>query len=484
MKSRFMSWARMPRTGAVGGFRHRMRTLNSVLCGAAVVAALILGGETTKENISDIIVEAICMPLLFIGLMRVQKVYICGGAVVLTLLLLICIIPILQLFPIPAIAWSALPGREVPQSIFQVVGVAPARLTVSLSAWATERSALFLIPPVAVYLGCLSMGPRERRNIWYLIVLAGAVCVIHEALQLADSFNSGYSGRISSEQNNEGFNVFLFHNRNHLAALLYITIPISAYLYKSIKRTSYVFEWAVYVSFNVLVIIGLAMTLSRSALGLGMLAWVLSYIILLRKHIGTPRMPRVVKIFGLLAFLAAIGVALSFGLDLIFMRLANSGASDQTRWVLNELSFTLIRMFWPIGSGLGTFERVFPLVQNTETTFPAIVNHSHNDFIELIIETGVFGVAILILFFWAAIRRASRVLDRSETVSRQEGSAAIIVCSLLLMHSLWDYPLRTSALSVVFAVACAAITLESSRRSCVEACSAVSSTHKSNPDFR
>ena len=461
MKSQTIPFSRKPRVDPVGRVRQRVLELDGFLCGIVFVTALVFGGATVKGNFADSIVESISLPLLFIGLLRVKNLYKYGGATAILAFILILIIPIVQLFPISGSVWRLLPGHDVALSILQTAQVARAHFTVSLSTWATERSALCLVPPIAVYLGFLSMSPQRRRNIWLVAALVGVICVIHEALQVVDGFGSGTQMRSYGGQTND-LGIF-FTNRNHLAAFLYSLIPISTFLYVSqtgpIKRIAWIF----YLVFNIIIIIGLAMTMSRSALALGVLGWGFSYKSILRRRIVAAGAPSIVQILGgLVALLLVIGLALSFGLDVILTRLADSGASDQTRWVLNRLSLSLIRIFWPLGSGLGTFERVFPIVQNNDTMFPAIANHAHNDFMELIVETGVFGAATVILIYWTAIRSATRISEGSETILRQEGVAAVIIVILLSLHSIWDYPLRTCALSVIFAAACAAITVAGS----------------------
>jgi O-antigen ligase len=77
------------------------------------------------------------------------------------------------------------------------------------------------------------------------------------------------------------------------------------------------------------------------------------------------------------------------------------------------------------------------------------VNHAHNDLLELLIETGLPGLAVLGLFLrWFAIRLKG--LWVSEGERNVIACAAAIAIGAVLIHSLADYPLRTAAISGLF----------------------------------
>jgi O-antigen ligase len=85
-------------------------------------------------------------------------------------------------------------------------------------------------------------------------------------------------------------------------------------------------------------------------------------------------------------------------------------------------------------------------------------NHAHNDLLELAMETGAPGLALLGFFlFWLVSRLRASWTDRSRFAHPDTPliDAAGLIVVLLLIHELVDYPLRTSALACVFAFACA-----------------------------
>jgi O-antigen ligase len=116
-----------------------------------------------------------------------------------------------------------------------------------------------------------------------------------------------------------------------------------------------------------------------------------------------------------------------------------------------------IRDFMPWGSGLGTFRSVYQLHENPVQVTNTYVIHAHNDYVELALELGLPGVLLMIAFlvWWVGtVWRAWRYTE-SGVWSR----AASIASGAILLHSLVDFPLRTAAISAVFAM-CLALLVE------------------------
>jgi O-antigen ligase len=81
------------------------------------------------------------------------------------------------------------------------------------------------------------------------------------------------------------------------------------------------------------------------------------------------------------------------------------------------------------------------------------LNHVHSDYIELVLEVGVLGIAVLIVFLLWWLSRAVRIwrAEKPDYFAR----AATVASGAILAHSVVDYPLRTAAISALFAVCCA-----------------------------
>jgi O-antigen ligase len=205
-----------------------------------------------------------------------------------------------------------------------------------------------------------------------------------------------------------------------------------------------------------LLILGLGMARSRGGLVLGMLAVLLSLPLALKLRSprrGTRR---------LLAAAVSVGMVLvvQFALLGILQRLQKDPFEDgrlQIATVATQVALDHV----PLGTGLGGFrpayERADALPEGQ-----AYVNHAHNDYIELWLEGGwlvLLPAIVLVLAFFAAVVPAWR--NMSARAGREPSAlrgAAWLSLFLLLLHSVVDYPLRTTALLAVAGLLAAAMT--------------------------
>jgi O-antigen ligase len=106
-----------------------------------------------------------------------------------------------------------------------------------------------------------------------------------------------------------------------------------------------------------------------------------------------------------------------------------------------------------IGWGLGTFPIVYPEFRTFYTNF--FVNEAHNDYLQLLVETGLLGFATMIWFVATVYVRAAKKIGNwhSET-----GGAVTLACVLglsgILVHSAVDFNLQIPANAALFYVLC------------------------------
>ena len=107
-----------------------------------------------------------------------------------------------------------------------------------------------------------------------------------------------------------------------------------------------------------------------------------------------------------------------------------------------------------LGWGLGTFPIVYPEFRSFYTTF--FVNQAHNDYLQLLVETGLAGFSIAAWFMVLVFRRgASKLKDWTETASGTLTVAALLGCLGILVHSFLDFNLQIPANAALFYVLCA-----------------------------
>ena len=107
-----------------------------------------------------------------------------------------------------------------------------------------------------------------------------------------------------------------------------------------------------------------------------------------------------------------------------------------------------------LGWGLGTFPIVYPGFRSFYTTF--FVNQAHNDYLQLLVETGVAGFSIAVWFMVLVFRRAAGKLKNwTDTASGALTVAALLGCVGILVHSFLDFNLQIPANAALFYVLCA-----------------------------
>jgi O-antigen ligase len=364
-------------------------------------------------------------------------------------------LPVLQLLPIPSAWWSIGPARAELAAQLAAAGVIPTGV-ISLNPGATERSLWWLLPPVALFLGTLCLPRADHRRLLAAVLALAALSVLLGMAQIAEGPESAlrfYSNTNRTEA------VGFFANRNHLATLLVMALPLALAatgwgLTERLDGRHVSPLWLVCGSGLVIfLILGIAIASSRAGLLLGMLAVFGSLPIVLsfRKRRGARRV---------LALAVGIAVLLSvqFALLGILQRLERDPLDD-ARWEYARTTREAAAAYAPLGSGLGTFRQAFQPFEAKYRPGPVIVNHAHNDYLELWLEGGMPAVILMglggLAWAWRGVQlwwlRSPEPADAADT-SRWLARVAWLSASLSLIHSTLDYPLRTTANLSVFAV--------------------------------
>jgi O-antigen ligase len=426
----------------------RARLFSAIIPGFLFLC-LLLGGASAAGLWANALLQLIAVPILFWALIT-RRTPSLPGRQLLALSGLMIAIVLLQLVPLPPGIWTSLPGRDHVREGFELVGQPLPWLPISLAPRATVASLLWLLPAFAVLLGILRLGGFKPGGIAFVIVVATALSVLVGTLQIAGGEKSPwYPYQIT----NYGVTVGFFSNANHMATLLVVSVPFLAGLYMTARskggsadRSAGLF--AMLGGFFCLVVVGLFINASLAGLGLMVPVSGASILMMMRK-----RKPPLWSL-GVLALLTAASLSLVFS-----NRLDNNlfGAGSDTDVVSRYTTFTVsaeaAKDYFPFGSGVGTFQGVYRMYEDAERVTTTYINHVHSDWIEIVLETGIFGAAVLILFLIWWLRRTVSIWKAPDP--DYLARAATIASAAIIAHSLVDYPLRTAAISAVFAACCA-----------------------------
>jgi O-antigen ligase len=234
-------------------------------------------------------------------------------------------------------------------------------------------------------------------------------------------------------------------NRNHFAAFAELVIPIALVplVLGKVRKE----RWFVVGIFALLPIGALFLSASRGGIvSFGVQLGVLVLIMMLRRVGG-----KHVLAGGLILLLAFLLVSW-LGVRQILDRFSSLQSLEVTTGKRASMRQDTWRIFldhpWT-GTGLGTIETVFPAY---ETLYDGkIVNHSHNDYLEAMAETGVAGAAccacFLGLLFYLSLRQ---LLQLDKPFAAALHVSGLVACVGFLVHSLVDFNLHIPANALLF----------------------------------
>ena len=421
---------------------------------------LLLGGGTRQGLAADAWLELLALPLLPWAILRGLRLHESAVALGVFVALAVLAWNLCQLLPLPPAWWTQLPGRSELAAELQQAGVTIAWRPISLDPEATLRATLALLPPLAIGAMALTLS-RHARIALLRIVLGAAIASL--VLGLAQVAGGPESGLRWHGFTNTHEVVGPFANRNHLAALLVIALPLAVAQIIATRmqpidpRAPQRRGWALALGLIaiVLLLLGLAVVRSRAGVLLAAVALLPCALMLWRRH-DSDEAPR----SGLKRMLLGGGVvgvllAVQFGFWGLLQRFEKDPMADQ-RWTIAAITTRAADHFGPFGVGAGGFVAAYQSVELPTERSDALINRAHNDWLEWRLEGGVplavLLAGALLLLAW-----------RSIAAWRERGPHAIwqracaIALWLLALHSLADYPLRTTALTAVAALLAAQV---------------------------
>jgi len=132
-------------------------------------------------------------------------------------------------------------------------------------------------------------------------------------------------------------------------------------------------------------------------------------------------------------------------------RLLDQGFDSASRVETYARTVEAIRDYVLLGSGLGTFQDVFPAYRLELSAGRHVWDKAHNDYLELILGLGVPAAMLVLLSFILLFYRSVRGFF----VRHRDGHYSAIsaaVCILVGLHSLVDFSLQIQANTLVLAL--------------------------------
>lgn len=155
--------------------------------------------------------------------------------------------------------------------------------------------------------------------------------------------------------------------------------------------------------------------------------------------------------------LGAFSCILYLGFDAVYDRLATLRNLDgyHDRWRMFTDLVISFKLFPVLGTGLGTYSVVYPMLDSSMIT--ALASHAENEYAQAAAETGLVGLAALIVFAIVIVLNFSKCIRRTRlpVCSAAYGLGFGIIA--ILIHSLSDFGQHIMANAFLTAIFCAFI---------------------------
>lgn len=360
---------------------------------------------------------------------------------------------VVQLVPLPPAVWTLLPGRAPIAAGFALLGGPLPWQSISLAPYDTIASALTLVPPLAMLALIVVKRACHPAALALVVLIATAAGVMLGVLQLS-SPDPQHSPYYIQSFANFGAATGFFANQNHMATLLVCALPLLAALVagrggageastSDRQRRQGAASLVPAAAMAGVVLVGILLNRSLAGYGLAIPSLILSLLLIVRLPARAELAMAGVALLGMVGFIMLLASPLRASLfD------GDAVGSIATRQQIGASSLAAAAAVAPVGSGIGTFQALYPRFESrpVEQTY---INHAHDDYLEVAVEAGLPGLALILLFlgWWGASVVAMLRTPAADAMAR----AGAITSGLVLAHSLVDFPLRTSAIAALFA---------------------------------
>jgi O-antigen ligase len=198
-------------------------------------------------------------------------------------------------------------------------------------------------------------------------------------------------------------------------------------------------------------LMGVALLLSGSRGGLVALLAAVFFLVILTTR--TKNYSQLVLKIGLAVLLIATIVvgSILIGGESSLTRIAESANSQDfstSRTHIWSVTLRIILNNLPFGAGLGAFAVAY-------TPYDTLnglerVEQAHNDYLEVLASAGIVGLIIGGLFIYLLFNTGLKNLKTSNTFRRGVCVGALAGCFAILVHSIFDFVLHTTAISILF----------------------------------
>jgi O-antigen ligase len=336
----------------------------------------------------------------------------------------------------------------------------PAVSSLSINPYATRFAVMQLII-FAIFFGAayVYINSAERmRKIVTIVIVFGSIMAFFGILQRLANPEGIYGWRPTPQ----AIPFASFINQHHFAAFMEMTIGLTLALLVG-KATEKDKRLLLVIA---IVLMGIAILLTGSRGGVLSLLGVLGFVLLtnvLRRSDSDEELPKEEKRARFRRHLAFVGGGLGLLVVLFGAVLLLGGDAPLTRGIgfTNQADVSSGRLhFWTValqvfkdypllGAGLDSFGTAFPRYDTWNGNFR--VEQAHNDYLQTLADAGIAGFICIAAFIFLLFKQGFQKIGAEHSHFRRSLSVgALAGCFGVLVHSFFDFPLRTSSNAFFF----------------------------------
>lgn len=376
--------------------------------------------------------------------------------------LLFFVVIFFQLIPLPDLiqAYISPITSKLYRSAANLTGIPAHYHPLSLNPFVTFSKLLEYASYFMIYL--VVVNAIKTRRHFQIVLIAFFISAVFQGVYGLYEFLSGNQQIFSyNKKYNLDCVTGTFINRNHFAAYLELSLPLllalvvgrihrlKSFSGKILVRVAHALETEgskilLLLFLITLVIVALVFSLSRSGITFAILSSIVFFFLYYRSNNQLTR-----KTYWIITAACIIALSIWIGLDPLlerFFRITDQFSEKEARLSLWKNTLNIFIKFPVAGTGAGTFKEVFPMFR----TFPTHLsfNEAHNDYLQILSESGVMIFFLFIAFF-------SSMFQRLHKVTSQQLDRIVVIqigcfCSILSLglHSLTDFSFQIPAVAV------------------------------------
>jgi O-antigen ligase len=419
-----------------------------LLCAIPIFSTLLFGAVDTWALGLLSIFTALLIAFWFADAW-VKKEFRFNSTVIQIPLAALILIGIIQLLP--------LRSQNIPNELLSVA----ASHALSIAPYATRLAVGQLFIYFVFFAAALVFINNQKRlqKIVFIIVVFGSLMAFFGILQRIAGAEAIYGLRPSPQ----ALPFASFINQHHFAAFMEMTIGVSLALVfgRGTKKDKQI------LLIIAAVVMGIAILFTGSRGGLISLIGVVGFLVTANllgnsKSAGSSSGEEIKKGFrakfaiiagGLALLLVLFGAVLLLGGDESLLRgiglQVNSSDFSTGRSHFWEIALKIFLANPILGTGLDSFAAAFTPYDTWNGSFR--IEQAHNDYLQILADAGILGFACVAAFIFLLFKKSLQVIGTAtDNFRRSAAIGALAGCFGVLIHSFFDFPLRTTANAFYF----------------------------------